>query len=405
MNTLFDLNFSDSASESGGSVSKPRTPAASRALRLLTLPADTWDDVKRWSRETDSRGAYRHVVGQTGFTATWRISLVRVEGRVVGGVVVRKWGRPGRGQDGLEIAAVEAIKDAVPWDLVARELPESRRGHLDRTDGEAIPPVTSSDLEAALERLSPGSMASLNQLFAAVKPVDRGTGVEALVREQRDAVALGLEIGGFDSRELLHEALYEGASVPFLTGLKRTRTTEASVLRHEAATFDGWLATEADNFDVTTFQDPTNGARRMSIFYADKERLERQTGTDLIYYRHHRPGFILVQYKRMRKSPSGRAATYFPDEQLRKELARAKALPRPSAAMHPNEWRITEDSFFIKLVADDLARPTANKLVRGMYLPGSLVELLLASSERNEIPKGGQRRAFQPTSPTKSSSN
>ena len=36
----------------------------------------------------------------------------------------------------------------------------------------------------------------------------------------------------------------------------------------------------------------------MSIFYADKEQLERQTGTDLIYYRHHRAGFILVQYKR-----------------------------------------------------------------------------------------------------------
>lgn len=143
-----------------------------------------------------------------------------------------------------------------------------------------------------------------------------------------------------------------------------------------------------------TFQDPSNRARRRSIFYADKEQLERQTGTDLIYYRHHRPGFILIQYKRMRRPSNGREATYFPDEQLRRELARAKALPRPSPATHPNEWRLTEDSFFVKLVAEDLARPTANKLVRGMYVPGSLVELLLASGERDESPKGWSAKSL-----------
>ena len=46
------------------------------------------------------------------------------------------------------------------------------------------------------------------------------------------------------------------------------------------------------------------------------------------------------------------------------------------------------------MVADDLARPTANKLVYGMYLPGSLVELLLASSERDEIAKGWSAKSL-----------
>ncbi len=389
MNTLFDFDVADSGSESGNGTSSPNsmTQAASSALRLLTLPAATWDNITRWAREDKWRRVYRHVVGETRFTPTWRVALVVVEGRVVGGVVVRRWGRPGWGQDGLEITAVESIPLAIPWDHLIREFPESRRRNLDRDDGEAFPPVTSSDLAAALERLAPGSTASLGRLFDAVRPIDRGNGVEALVREQRDAVALALEIGGFDSRELLDQAPVS-ASVPFLAGLKRLRTTEAAVVRHEATAFDGWLEVEGGNFDVVTFQDPSNTARRMSIFYADKEQLERQTGTDLVYYRHHRPGFLLVQYKRMRKSSERREATYFPDDQLRKELARAKALPSPAAATHPNEWRLTEDCFFVKLVAEDLARPTANKLVRGMYLPGSLVELLLASGERDEIPKG-----------------
>lgn len=385
MNTLFDLDFSDSASESGKSEPIARTH---RTLRLLTLTATTWEDLAAWSRDQHSRSAYRHVVGQTGFTGSWRVALVVVAGNVAGGVVVRRWGRPGRGQDGLEVAAAEPIRHGISWDLLSNELPESRRRNLDRDDGDALPPVTSADLEAALERLAPGSIAALDRLFAAVKPVDRGTGVEALVREQRDAVALALEIGGFDSRELLDQGPSEAGSVPFLTGLARRRSTEASILRHEATVLDGWLSSESSHFDVLTFEDPDSAARRMTIFYADKEQLERQTGTDLIYYRHHRPGFILVQYKRMRVPAGERTATYYPDDQLRKELARVKALPTAADAQNPDEWRLTEDSFFVKLVAEDLARPVANKLVRGMYLPGSLVDLLLQSGQRGEVPRG-----------------
>lgn len=389
MSTLFDLQPENPPSEGGDSGRKPVDHTGPpRTLRLLTLTGTTWQDITQWSRDRHSKSAYRHVVGQTGFTGTWRVALVVVAGDLAGGVVVRRWGRPGRGQDGLEIAAAEPIQYGVPWDRLTDELPKSRRQNLDRGEGDAFPPVTSADLEEALERLVPGSRASLNRLFAAVRPVDRGTGVEALVREQRDAVALALEIGGFDSRDLLDEEPSEDGSVPFLTGLARRRTTEASILRHDASALDGWLSKQSRQFDVTTFQDPTNNARRMSIFYADKEQLERQTGTDLIYYRHHRPGFILVQYKRMRTIANNREATYYPDDQLRKELTRFKALPRAATARHPNEWRLTEESFYVKLVADDLARPVANKLVRGMYLPGSLVDLLLASGDRDEIPRG-----------------
>lgn len=389
MNTLFDLDSSDSSSESGHSAPSPRASSGpTRTLRLLSLPATTWEDIKHWSREQHSRSAYRHVVGQTRFTGTWRVALVLVAGNVVGGVVVRRWGRPGRGQDGLEIAMAEVIQPGLPWDRLSHELPESRRPNLEREEGDAVPPATSADLEAALERLAPGTVASLNRLFAATKSVDRGTGVAALVREQRDAVALALEIGGFDSRELLDEEPSEEGSVPFLTGLARRRTTEASILRHEAAALDGWLTQESSHFDVCTFQDPASEARRMTIFYADKEQLEQQTGTDLIYYRHHRPGYILVQYKRMRAPANNREATYYPDDQLRKELTRVKALPVAGPARRPDEWRLTEDSFFVKLVAEDLARPVANKLVRGLYLPGSLVDLLLECGERDEVPRG-----------------
>ncbi|WP_211254767.1 hypothetical protein, partial [Knoellia aerolata] len=145
--TLFDLDISDSSSERGSSVPEPGSPAGPpRALRRLTLSATTWDDITRWSRDQHSQDTYRYVVGQTGFTGTWRVALVLVAGNVVGGVVVRRWGRPGRGQDGLQIATAGRIPHAVSWDILASELPDRSRQHLDRGDGDALPPVTSADL-------------------------------------------------------------------------------------------------------------------------------------------------------------------------------------------------------------------------------------------------------------------
>ena len=110
---------------------------------------------------------------------------------------------------------------------------------------------------------------------------------------------------------------------------------------------------------------------------------------DLIYYRHYRPGFILVQYKRM-KSVKGESRTlkYYPNGQLDKEMARFRRLPQVEAATKVADWRLCEDAFFVKLVREDLDKPIANRLVRGMYLPISLVEPLIAEGKAGSRAKG-----------------
>lgn len=367
-------------------MTKDRT---ARVLRLVNLPDDVWAELVRWSRGDSWGSTFRRVVGRTRFTSTRRVALVVVRESVVGGVVVRRWGRPGRGQDGLEFVKAEAFQSGMPLSQLRDGLPSSRRRFLSRTDGEAVPSATSRELESGLERLAPGSRSVLDRLFLSVTPIDRGTGTGALVREQRDAVALALEIAGFDSRQELGAVATLDQDVPFLTGYARTRTSEASILRHDARVFDGWFPTEARHLDVVSFQDPASRARRMTVFYADKEKLELQTGTDLIYYRHQHPGFILVQYKRMRMPTSGSGTpVYYPDDQLRTELERMKSLPTSAPPSSPDEWRLTEDAFFVKLVAEDMARPIANRLVRGRYLPSGLVQLLLEAAERRDRPRG-----------------
>lgn len=160
------------------------------------------------------------------------------------------------------------------------------------------------------------------------------------------------------------------------------------MIRHDSTAFDGWLADQADQFDAETFRDPRDSARKMTVLYADKEALERQTGTDLLYYRHHRPGFILVQYKRMRSDRPRSAPAYYPDAQLQTEIDRYRSLPVSDAASSVEEWRLTEDAYFVKLVRDDVSKRAENRLVLGMYLPLGLVDLLLREGQEGRRPRG-----------------
>lgn len=134
------------------------------------------------------------------------------------------------------------------------------------------------------------------------------------------------------------------------------------------------------------YTDPTDSARKVTILYADKEALERLTGTDLIYYREDNPCFVLVQYKRMKRESSN--DVYRPDAQLTEEISRMKALGLEQGEFTTlDEWRISTEPFYIKLVDPDVSRPEGNRLSRGIYFPVSMFELL-TSDDRSKGPGG-----------------
>lgn len=349
-------------------------------LRYVELPDAKWQDLLR---ESNGSSNYRYVVGSTRFTRTWHVALVRSTGGwIVGAAVVKKFGTPGRGQDGLEFKVAEAFSAALAWSDIVDNVRPDLRTHLDRGDGHELPDQTSRSLEDALRRLVPDSADVLRRLAAIARPDLIPGEVGTLIREQQDVVALGLEIGGMDSKVHLEGSSID-ATVPFLRGLRRRSVTEATSLRDDWSSFETWLRGESAT-DMMTFVDPDDPARRMTVFYADKEALEVQTGSDLIYYNHHRHGFILVQYKRMRRpdsSQSSTRATYFPNTQLTEDINRFRATHQSSVPSTADEWRLTDDAFFVKLVSDEVTKPTENRLVRGLYLPLDLVELLLRDAD------------------------
>lgn len=358
-------------------------------LRFVRLPAAAWRDLI----SPYAPRPFKYVVESTEFTRAWRLALVLVDEVIVGAVVLRRYGRPGFGQDGLEVVAVEEFRRGCPWAELEATVPQNLRPNLLREDGAPLPPVTGRAVEDALDDLVEGAADVLARVAGLMPgPVALG-GRASIVREQRDAIALGLEIAGIDSRDALgddHGDLADpvafGAS--FLNGWARRRVSEPAMIRHDSTAFDGWLAEQAQQFDAETFRDPRDPARKVTVLYADKEALERQTGTDLLYYRHYRPGFILVQYKRMRSDRPGSTPTYYPDPQLQTEIDRYRSLPVPDAAASVEEWRLTEDAYFVKLVRDDVGKRAENRLVLGMYLPLGLVDLLLHEGQDGRRPRG-----------------
>ena len=162
------------------------------------------------------------------------------------------------------------------------------------------------------------------------------------------------------------------------------RASEAAIIRHDHHAFEDWPGANGRIHDVVEFVDPMDSNRRVTAIYADKEGIERVTGTDLVYYRHHEPGFVLVQYKRMEHNPSapnGQGWGYRPDRQLDIEIERMRRIAVAGGAADISAFRLSPEPFYLKLVPWTLDRPEGNRLAKGMYFPLGLFELLLTSPD------------------------
>jgi hypothetical protein len=149
---------------------------------------------------------------------------------------------------------------------------------------------------------------------------------------------------------------------------------------------------EGQIYDVVEFVDPDDSNRKMTIAYADKEPLERVTGTDLIYFRHENPGYVLVQYKRMkRRTGEGDPLEwlYRPDSQLTEEIRRMRQISLSGSSRGVDQWRLSQEPFYVKLCEDDMERPEGGKLTKGMYFPLGLFEEIL-DSPKILGPRGGK---------------
>jgi hypothetical protein len=296
--------------------------------------------------------------------------------------------RSGDFEDLIQLEEVSQLEQATEWDSAVGAVPNGKQPNLAWALQSSAPisPSAFDELLKVLRPANPGLEGEIDRLRALTRQsLSEVTPAMARALEQRDSIALGLEMTGIDSRIALRGA--NVTEVPFLRGLVGATTSEASTIRNDAEAFPDWLPEETGQFDVWRYADPNDSHRKVTVLYADKEHLERVTGTDLIYFREEMPGFVLVQYKRMARETSD--DIYRPDAQLEEEIRRMRAMGLgQQSAGSLDEWRLSTEPFYIKLVEPDVTRPAGNHLAKGMYFPVSLFELLV--KEPSSLgPKGG----------------
>ena len=365
----------------------PVMVASEDIVSVLRVAPAEWETLQRRMDKYDRTWFRINRAEPPATRATRRLCIVATEQHLIAFGLITSLGGAGDIDTAVRVTEVEPLVRPLTILEILERVSSRTRASVSAPLNAAGPltPV------AGTEFLTAASAADddVRRILAILRPKvgTRGRQLSSVdqqtMEEQRDAVALGLEIAGLDSRRLVPSAERQTEPAPFLNAVPTdaTGTSEASIIRTDSRTFEDWIPEEADIHDVVIFRDPRDSRRQVTVLYADKERAERVLGTDLIYYRKERPGYVVVQYKRMRHHANSPHAKwrFRPDDQMEKEIQRMRALAIPPTASDAEEWRLSPDPFFFKLVPDLRARPPEHRLSEGMYLPLGYLEALLQS--------------------------
>jgi hypothetical protein len=251
-------------------------------------------------------------------------------------------------------------------------------------------------LVEAIRAVAPNSSEILDQFSE-----DRRTSINLLPRPlgqalgyQKEALATALQIAGL-SRDTLQQWTPETdvSPVSFLEGLPSARLREDPMVINDLTNLPGFDLLRTLRYSAAIFQG--NGTH-LTVILANRQPLEEQLGTDLIYYNETFQSFVMVQYKAMEHEAAG-AVFRLPNEQLAKEIERMESILTEMQACHPNDclkgFRLDETPFFLKLCPRIVFDPDDAGLVKGMYLPLNYWKLL-QKDENTRGGRGGQRVTY-----------
>lgn len=380
-------------------------PASQDKLISLVLLSGDWHDLGFVMETYEKKHLSLNTRAQVATSQADRICLITVDGELVALALATSDGRSGDLDHRLTLRELRVLSEPVRWQQVLDALPANKKRHASAaiSSTSIVPKGTGVAILEAL--ISGGEARRLLEELRALRrnfSISRAPAEGQLQEEQRDSIALALEIAGFDSTSVLQDAGIPVGGTSFLDGfydrvIEGGASSEAGMIRHDAQSFDDWVPELARIQDAIEFTDPLDPNRRLVVIYADKEDLEVVTGTDLIYYRVHQPGWVLVQYKRMKhkrmkqkhSAPTSKQWIYRADKQLKREIARMKKVQISEPGPLTDDWRLSPEPFWMKFVSDNKARPLNRRLLPGMYLPLSYFELLLTDT-RTAGPRGGR---------------
>jgi hypothetical protein len=286
-----------------------------------------------------------------------------------------------------EVSGISLLSRPVSLAAVLDRVSPQMKPHVApaRTAKSALPEGSSTAVVRVLSELSSDAAELIEQ--ASGYPTGTRQITEArrtLLAEEKDTLGLVAEISGLGRR--LGQPGRDLMSPPDEIDTRRTLletvrlgyNDEDALIERDMERFDGLLGQRARR-NARGMLIPLRGGGRLTVLNTNKRGLETARGSDLIYYHADRHCGILVQYKRMKQDPDG-GWTYRGDPQLTKQLRTMRALDVEKQPGTVGQYRLSAQPHYLKIVRPGDYDGQSTELMKGLYVPLDLVDLMHESA-------------------------
>lgn len=261
-----------------------------------------------------------------------------------------------------------------------------------------ISEATTTDLVATLSEIDAGFRKKFNHLIQILDQQDDhdDSNAATIFEQERDAIGIALQIFDPTKREELRQARWSSKSAerfgPISALRKFKEPNEDEIVYHDLTHFPGMKAFE-ESFDARIFR---NRNRELHVVHANRTKIERALGVDLVYINSQFNSFVAVQYKKINRidlSEDGSAWHVRIDQQWKKELSRMRSAHNAMHTAKPSVdpilgYRLARSGFLFKLCDCDEAPKSLSSLAEGYYVPLDLWDLIEANI-LSTGPRGG----------------
>jgi hypothetical protein len=338
------------------------------------------------------------------------IALLSFSGQSVDYLAVAKKGdRVVTGKNRIEFSDLLDVEE-ISFAEINQGLPETLKQHFilaSQGSGRVIPPVTWESTLSSLKNARPHLVEQIQRIesLCQYSGIRFSGGYSDLMIQEREALGIALDIFSGDGQlreQVLRQwtpsqsnveevnqstmlGMLSAAPMSFLDGLPSRFMQEESALQHDLFSWPQMTPIHSSGRSVFL-----QGERKLEVVYANRNALERTLGVDLIYFNQRFSSFVLVQYKMMHQETE--EFIYRPDDQLHEELGRMNKFqanyPIDSAITTHEQFRLSSDGFFLKLVPSKGLPAASGELIKGMYIAREYMNFLVGL-EGPTGPRGG----------------
>jgi hypothetical protein len=218
----------------------------------------------------------------------------------------------------------------------------------------------------SLSKLNEDYINKMKRIIISDKKINANDNKNYITSTERDALGIVLRINDLDNEQnkVLEWNIEETSTPDFIRNLNYLNVIEDQLIFKDSRCFGDWKIIDEDIHSICTL---SNGINRVTIIYANRTKIENNTGVDLIYFDHVNNSYIFVQYKRLAEEHGKYIYRPKSDRNLNKELDLMKRLEL-NLSNDRSDYKINDQVFYFKFCRGKQEVYTKG-LSNGFYMP------------------------------------